>query len=60
MEEKGRTVLRGMGAWVCLVNLAEDPILEDINNETFRLLKAGVLNIFHQLQRRLAKFDFSF
>jgi hypothetical protein len=56
-EEKGRTVLRGFGAWSCFVNLAEDPILEDLTIGTIRLLKAGVSNIFQQLQRRLPNFD---
>jgi hypothetical protein len=61
IEKKGLTVLQGMGAWTCFVNqrssVAEDPIWKDLHYETFRLLKAGVSNIFRQLQDRLPKLD---
>jgi hypothetical protein len=59
-EEKGRTVLRGMGAWLCFVSQGssffEDPIFEDIEDETCFLLGPCVSYIFLQLQRRLPKF----
>jgi hypothetical protein len=60
-EEKGRTVLRGMGAWSCFVSqrssVGEDPIFEDIEDKTCFLLEAGLYGLFQQLQGRLPKFD---
>ncbi len=43
---------------VMLVNLAPvDPILKDIENETIRLLKGGLSDAFHKVQRRWPNFD---
>jgi hypothetical protein len=53
IEEKGLTVLRGVGAWSCFANLAEDPLLEDLYYETSRLLREGISNILGWL----IKFD---
>jgi hypothetical protein len=60
IEEKGLTVLRGLGAWSCFVGyqlLGEDSIWEDILDETSQLLTGGVFRVFLQLQGKLPLFE---
>jgi hypothetical protein len=62
LEEKGRTVLRGVGALSCFVNqgrwsLAEKHIWEDLLVATSQLLDQGVYGTTQQLRDRLPKFE---
>jgi hypothetical protein len=61
IEKKGRTVLRGMGAWSYFVNQrsipSQDSIWNDLKSETLQLLDEGLSDIFQHFQGRLPKFE---
>jgi hypothetical protein len=60
IEKKGRTVLRGLGAWTCFLNqhaTGQDSIWEDLQAEKLQLLNKGLSRIFEHFQERLPKFE---